>query len=150
MGDFHLTLSEVAFNQTASIFQAQAPAEYATYLAPLLSIYNSTWVNSFGLSNMSSYTVMQRASWATNTTNSQYINLAFSGNATAQSFANALTNAFSLDVYANNLLNNNANLEAQLEDFSINYVASQGKLSVKFVSAAYHLGTNPCVQHINF
>lgn len=143
MGDFHLTLSQVAYNQTASIFQAQAPTEYATYLAPLLNIYNGTWVNSFSFTNMSTYTVMQRASWATNATNSQYINLAFSGNATAQSFANALTNAFSIDVYANNILTNNTNLQAQLEEFSINYIASQGKISVKFVSAAYHLGTNP-------
>ncbi|HSV49163.1 MAG TPA: MMPL family transporter, partial [Candidatus Acidoferrales bacterium] len=143
MGDFHLTLSEVAYNQTATVLQAQAPTEYATYLSPLLNIYNSTWVNSFQNTTMQTYTVYQRASWATNTTNSQYITLAFSGNATAQAFATALTNAFSLNIYINNIQTNNAHLQGQLEDFAISYVADQADMSTAFIRAAYNLGTNP-------
>ncbi len=57
-----------------------------------------------------------------------------------QAFATSLTQTFSLDNYLTNTPDQN---NAQLQDFSIRYIANQSGSSVAFVKAAYDLGKTP-------
>lgn len=141
--DFISTFNEVAYNQTRDILsQADADA-YAQYTGPLLSAFNTTWVLSFQNTTLQSYPVMQRASLAANITNKAFIEQAFSGNATAKAFATAVINSFSFETYINNTLTNNANLQGQLENFAIRFIANQADSTEAFVRAAYTLGSAP-------
>ena len=141
--DFLSTFNEVAYNQTRDILsQADADA-YAQYTGPLLSAFNTTWVLSHQNTTIQSYPVMQRASLVANITNQAFIEQAFSNNATAKAFATAMVNAFSLETYIANTLNNNANLQEQLENFAICYIVDQADSTEAFVRAAYNLGPAP-------
>ncbi len=140
MPPFIPTFNEVAYNQTRDILQAQDPTSYAQYTGPLLSAFNTTWTLSFQNPALQTYSPFQRASVASNQTNQAYINTAFASNETAKAFATALTNAFTFENY---LTNTQAQNNAQLISFSINYTAQQGNVSPVFVTAAYNLGASP-------
>ncbi len=128
----------LAYQQTDAMLQLD-PTSYV-YTSQLLYAFNTTWAYTFLDPATASLTPTVRASLAANITNQQYINTAFASNATAQAFATALTNAFSLDDYLSNTQDEN---NAQLADFSIEYIANQADTSIAFVEASYNLGTNP-------
>jgi putative drug exporter of the RND superfamily len=129
----------VAYQQTNATLYAADPTSYP-YTSQLLYAFNATWSATFLDPSTLTLTPTVRASLTSNITNQQYINSAFADNATAKSFATALTNSFSLDEYLTNTQEEN---NAQLKEFSIQYIADQSGSSVAFVNAAYSLGTNP-------
>ena len=132
--------NQVAYQQTAATLSQADPAAYTQYTSHLLNAFNTTWVLSFQDPSTQTYTPQQRASLAANITNQQYINNFLGSNATMQAFATALTQTFSLDSYLTNTPDQN---NAQLQDFSIKYIANQSGSSVAFVKAAYDLGKTP-------
>lgn len=138
--DFISTFNEVAYTQTAAILQQADPASYDQYTAPLLYVFNATWVGTFQNPETQALPTAVRASFAANITNQQYINTALAGNATMKAFVTALTQAFTLDHFMYNTQEQN---NAQLCDFSVNYVANQANSAASFVRAAYDLGKSP-------
>jgi RND superfamily putative drug exporter len=134
-----------AYTQTATILQTADPTAYATYTSQLLYAYNATWSQTFLNPTTASLTPDVRASLAANITNQAYINAAFASNQTAKAFATALISAFSLDDY---ISNTQAENNAQLETFAINYIADQADSSSKFVRAAYNLGSSPSTSNL--
>ncbi|MGD6850799.1 MAG: MMPL family transporter [Candidatus Bathyarchaeia archaeon] len=134
-------LNELAYNQTAAILSAD-PASFEEYTAPLLYVFNASWAMSFQDPSTQVFDSEQRASLAANMTNNQYINTALAGNSTMQHFVIALTKSFSLDTFLFNTQDQN---NAQIRDFSIEYIANQSQTSTSFVSAAYNLGKIPSV-----
>jgi Predicted drug exporters of the RND superfamily len=138
--DFITQFNEAAYNQTRDILTAADPASFAQYTGPLLSAFNTTWATSFQNPATQSYTVMQRASLASNITNQAFISQAFAGNQTAMSFATQLVNNFTLNDFMFNSQDTN---NAKIVNFAINYVADQGGASADFVRAAYNLGQSP-------
>jgi len=141
--DFIATFNEVAYNQTRDILSQVDADAYAQYTGPLLSAFNTTWVLSFQNTTLQSIPVMQRASLVANITNQAFIEQAFSNNATAKAFATAITNTFSLETYITNTLTNNVNLQGQLGNFAIRFIADQADSTEAFVRAAYNIGTAP-------
>lgn len=138
--DFISTFNQVAYNQTRDILSAADPASFAQYTGPLLSAFNTTWSMTFQNPALQSYTVMQRATLASNMTNQAFISQAFAGNQTAKDFATALVNNFTLSDF---MLNSQETNNAKIINFAINYVAGQGSVPADFVRAAYNLGTSP-------
>ncbi len=132
--------NEVAYQQTGATLQAMNPDAYAQYTSQLLYAFNTVWVGTFQDPSTQALPPQVRASLAANITNQQYINSAFGSNATAKAFATALVSDFSLDNFLSNTQDQN---NAQLTDFSIEYIANQSKSSVAFVKAAYNLGIAP-------
>ncbi len=134
------TLNELAYNQTAAILSEADPASFEEYISPLLYAFNASWATSFQDPATQVFNSEQRASLAANMTNQQYINTALAGNSTMQHFVIALTKSFSLDTFLFNTQDEN---NAQLRDFSIEYIANQSQTSTSFVNAAYNLGKTP-------
>jgi RND superfamily putative drug exporter len=134
------TANQMAYSQTASLLQQANPAEFNQYTLPLLNAFNASWCLSFQNPATQQYTPVQRAEAASTQTNQLYINKFLAGESSAQEFVTALTNTFSLEDF---LTNNQAQNNAELQSFSIEYVANSSNASVEFVTAAYDLGTNP-------
>jgi RND superfamily putative drug exporter len=132
--------NQAAYQQTATYLSQADPASYAQYTSQLLYAFNATWAGTFQDPATQTLTPDVRASLAANITNQQYINTALAGNASMQDFATALTQTFSLDSFLNNTPDQN---NAQLRDFSIQYIANQSGSAVSFVNAAYNLGRTP-------
>ena len=132
--------NQMAYQQTAATLSQADPASYAAYTAPLLNAFNTTWVLSFQDPSTQTLTPDIRASLAANITNQQYINNFLGTNATEKAFVSALTNKFSLNNFLTNTQGQN---NAQLKDFSIQFIANQSNSSTAFISAAYNLGNNP-------
>jgi RND superfamily putative drug exporter len=138
--DFISTFNQVAYNQTRDMLYAADPVSFTQYTGPLLSAFNTTWTMTFQNPALQSYTVMQRATLASNITNQAFISQAFAGNQTSMNFANAIVNNFSLSDFMYNSQDIN---KAKIVNFAVNYVASQGSVPVDFVRAAYNLGVSP-------
>ena len=132
--------NEMAYQQTADTLSQADPASYAAYIAPLLDAFNATWVLSFQDPSTQPLTPDVRASLASNITNQQYIDNFLGTNASEKTFVSALTSTFSLSSFLTNSQDQN---NAQLRDFSIQFVANQSGASTSFVSAAYNLGNKP-------
>jgi len=134
------TLNSLAYNQTGALLSQTVPAQFASYTQPLLYGFNASWALSFQNPATQAFTSEQRASLAANQTNQQYINTALAGNSSMQAFVTALTNTFSLDTFLSNTQDQN---NAQMQAFSIQYIANQSGSAVSFVNAAYGLGRTP-------
>ncbi len=89
--NFLAAFNDAAYNQTATLLSQADPASYEQYTAPLLNVYNATWTMSFQDLTQQALTPFQRASFAANITNQQYINNFLGTNATEKAFATALT-----------------------------------------------------------
>jgi RND superfamily putative drug exporter len=138
--DFLQMFNQVSYTQTADILRQADPASYDQYVSHLLDIFNSVWSQSFQNPATQQYAPLQRASFASEQTNKQYVDTFFAGNETAQEFATALTDTFSLQDF---LSNTQAQNNAKLEDFSLQYIANSSDASTEFVKAAYDMGKNP-------
>jgi RND superfamily putative drug exporter len=134
------TANQMAYSQTATLQQQANPVEFNRYTLPLLNAFNASWCLSFQNAATQQYTPIQRAEAASNQTNQLYINKFLAGNSSAEDFATALTSTFSLEDF---LTNSQAQNNAELQSFSIKYVADSSNASVEFVTAAHNLGTNP-------
>jgi hypothetical protein len=132
----------MANKTTAETLYAADPASYTMYTSNVLAAFNNYWTGSLSDPSTATWTPLERANYASNQTNQMFISTALSGNATAQAFATALTNTFTLEDY---LFNTQAQNNAKLAAFAINTVtsASMGQSTTEFVTAAYNLGANP-------
>jgi len=132
--------NQIAYQETASTLLQMDPSSYAGFTSHLLTAFNATWVMSFQDPNTQTLTPQPRASLAANLTNHQYINNFLATDPAQKVFATALTQTFTLDNYLGNTQDQN---NAQLLDFSTQYIANQSGSSVSFVYAAYNLGKTP-------
>jgi putative drug exporter of the RND superfamily len=129
--------NQIAYQQTGAILSQADPTSFAQYTSHLLDAFNATWVLSFQDPSTQTLTPDVRASLAANITNQQYINNFLGTNATTKAFATALTSTFSLNSFLTNTQEQN---NAQLKDFSVQYIANQSGSSIAFVNSAYNLG----------
>ncbi|MCW4024848.1 MAG: MMPL family transporter [Candidatus Bathyarchaeota archaeon] len=132
--------NQAAYQQTALTLQNADPEAYAQYTSHLLDAFDATWVASFSDPATATLTPDVRASLASDITNQQYIDNFLGTDEAAKDFATALTNTFSLDDFLTNTQEQN---NAQIRDFSIQYIANQSGSTVEFVTAAYDLGISP-------
>ncbi len=135
--DFISTLNGVSYDQTESILSQADPASYSQYTSHLLDAFDSKWKQTFQNAATRQYTPTQRALYASNQANPQFINSVFGSNETAKNFAAGVANAFSLQDFLTNTQTQNND---ELLDFSIGYVSQSGNASIVFVTAAYDLG----------
>ncbi|XES77459.1 MAG: MMPL family transporter [Candidatus Bathyarchaeia archaeon] len=138
--DFLQMFNQVSYDQTAEILRQADPESFDQYVSHLLDIFNAVWAQSLQNPATQQYTPTQRASFASEQTNKQYVDSFFAGNQTAQEFANALTETFSLQDF---LTNTQAQNNAKLEDFALHYIANSSDASIEFVTGAYDLGKGP-------
>ncbi len=116
--------SNVIANQTtAETLYAADPEAYSQYTSQLLQVFYSAWTQSFLDPSTSAWTPITRAISSSTQTNQLYIDTFLAGDATAQSFATALTNTLTLQDYLNNAANQTANNVA-LANFAIQFLSS--------------------------
>jgi hypothetical protein len=96
----------MANKTTAETLYATDPVAYSKYTSNILEAFNSYWTSSFSDSSTATWTPVYRAIYASNQTNQLYINTYLAGNTTAQAFAIAVTNTFTLQDYPNKQSNN--------------------------------------------
>jgi RND superfamily putative drug exporter len=112
--------SNILANQTtANTLYAADPAAYAQYTSHLLEAYHTTWTQSFLDPSTSSWTPLERATFASDQTNQLYINTFLAGDATAQAFTTALTSTLTLQDY---LSNNQTENNIALTNFAVQII----------------------------
>jgi len=140
------TANSLAYNQTAALLYQQDPESFAQYTSPLLDAFYGGWSQSFQDPNTAQLTPIERASIVSNQTNQLYINTFLAGNETAKQFATALISSFTLE---NFLTSTQAQNNAALTDFAIQFVTTASDASKEFVTAAYNLGRTPTESAVN-
>ncbi len=113
----------IANQTTAQTLYAVDPVSYAQYTSLLLEAFNNAWNQSFLDSQTSTWTPIQRATFASTQTNQLYINTFLAGNSTTQEFVTALTNTLTLQDYLNNA-NNQTQNNVALTNFAIQLLNS--------------------------
>jgi RND superfamily putative drug exporter len=111
-------------NQTTSqtLYSAD-PTSYTQYVSNLLAGFDAAWTQSFQDPSTSTWTPIQRATFASSQTNQMYINNFLAGNSTAQAFVTALTNTLTLQDYLDNAGSQTQNNIA-LTNFAIQFVSA--------------------------
>jgi RND superfamily putative drug exporter len=138
--------NQLAYQQTAITLNQTDPASFDTYTSPLLAAFNATWVLSFQDPTTQTWTPLQRASYASEITNQQYINNFLSSNTTEKLFVSALTKTLSLDNFISNTQDQN---NEALRNFAIEFIANQSDASIGFVRAASNLGMMPSLSSLS-
>jgi RND superfamily putative drug exporter len=141
------TLNEIAYENTQTLLAPMVPPEYAQYVTPLLDGFNATWAGTFQDPSTQALPPDVRASLAANITIQGYIDTALAGNSTMQDFVSALSRTFSLDTFLSNSQDQN---NAQLQAFSIQYIANQSKSPAAFVQAAWDLTRTPSTYDLQY
>ena len=138
--------NQLAYQQTAITLNQTDPTSFDTYTSPLLAAFNATWVLSFQDPTTQTWTPLQRASYASEITNQQYINNFLSSNTTEKLFVSALTKTLSLDNFLSNTQDQN---NEALRNFAIEFIANQSDASIGFVRAAFNLGMMPSLSSLS-
>ncbi len=133
------TANSIAYNQTTALFYQQDPANFQ-YVSPLIDAFHGGWAQSFQDPATAQLTPVERASVVSNQTNQLYINTFLASNETEKQFVTALVSSFTFE---NFLTNTQAQNNAALTDFAIQFVATASNASREFVTAAYNLGSAP-------
>ncbi len=115
--------NSIANQTTAQTLNAVDPTAYTQYTSHLLEAFNTAWTQSFLDSQTSTWTPIERATFASTQTNQLYINTFLAGNSTAQEFVTALTNTLTFQDYLNNA-NNQTQNNVALTNFTIQLLNS--------------------------
>lgn len=124
----------IAYNTTASTLSAANATAYSNYSSHLLSLFNSTWVQSWSNPALANSTVLTRATLAAQSADAQYLD---SYSPATKPFASALLQSYNLTAF---LTDTKAQEAATLSSFAVGYTARSSGLTTTFVNSSFGLG----------